>query len=128
MLCDPPHATEASAKIETPTEKTRRLPKRSPIEPPMRSRDARRSAYDSTTHWTSWTVAFRFACNAGSETLTTVPSMKAMLEPRIVAARTHGSARFMHGDEAAPDLITPSSHGGVKMFPISRVWNAHHWK
>ena len=28
------------------------------------------------------------ACSAGSATLTTVPSMKAMLEPRIVAAST----------------------------------------
>ena len=46
----------------------------------------------STTHCTSASVAPSADCSAGSATLTTVPSMKAMLEPRMVAARIHGAA------------------------------------
>jgi hypothetical protein len=37
--------------------------------------------------------------------------MKAMLEPRIVAARTHFPDDFGHGFAERPDLITPSSQG-----------------
>jgi hypothetical protein len=44
--------------------------------------------------------------------------MKAMLEPRIVAARIHGSAFFVQGAAAGFDLMKPSSHGCVKMFAI----------
>src|SRR4029077_4823195 len=42
-------------------------------------------AYASTTHWTSVMVACRSACNAGSATLTTVPSMNVIADARIVA-------------------------------------------
>jgi hypothetical protein len=45
--------------------------------------------------------------------------MKARLEPRIVAARIHGSAERRHGKAAGRDLITPSSQGCMKIFAIS---------
>src|SRR5579864_1480067 len=63
------------------------------------------------THWTSTTVAWRLVCKAGKATLTAVPSMKAMLEPRIVAASTHGRDFSAHGADKAPARITASSHG-----------------
>ena len=59
------------------------------------------------------TVAPRRVCSAGSATLTTVPSMKAMLEPRIVAASTHGPALGAQRPSAAPAAMTPSSHGAL---------------
>jgi hypothetical protein len=46
--------------------------------------------------------------------------MKAMLDPKIVAARIHGSAARAHGASAGLDLITPSSQGGLKIFAIFR--------
>src|SRR5581483_4531583 len=52
-----------------------------------------------------------FDCNAGKATLTTVPSMNAMLEPRIVAASTHGRDFSTQGAAKAPARITASSHG-----------------
>src|SRR6185369_11382443 len=42
----------------------------------------------------------------------------AMLEPRMVAARIHGSAARLHGLVLARDLIAPSSQGCMKMFAI----------
>ncbi len=39
-------------------------------------------------------------------------SMKAMLEPRMVAARIQRPARLVHGASAFNDWITASSHGG----------------
>ena len=42
------------------------------------------------------TVACRLVCSAGRATLTTVLSMKAMLEPRIVAARIQRPACGEH--------------------------------
>jgi hypothetical protein len=41
-----------------------------------------------------------------------VPSMKAMLDPRIVAPRTHGSAAFEQRAAGRPDSITAWSQGG----------------
>src|SRR5580765_3580206 len=52
-------------------------------------RAPRNNAYASITHWTSVIVAWRSACSAGSATLTTVASMNVMLDPRMVAPRTH---------------------------------------
>src|ERR1700682_6066754 len=63
------------------------------------------------THWTPTTVALKSRCSAGKATFTTVPSMKARLEPRIVAASTHLPDDFGHGLVESPDRITPSSHG-----------------
>src|SRR6202023_3074701 len=48
---------------------------------------------------------------AGRATVTTEPSMKAMLEPRMVAAKTHGRARSAQPDASAAAWITPSSQG-----------------
>jgi hypothetical protein len=44
--------------------------------------------------------------------------MKAMLDPKIVAAKIQGSAAGGHGAAAGLDLITPSSHGCSKIFPM----------
>jgi hypothetical protein len=46
--------------------------------------------------------------------------MKAMLDPRIVAARIHGSALGAHGTAAGLPKTTPSSHGDLKMLAISQ--------
>ncbi len=43
--------------------------------------------------------------------LMTVPSMKARLEPRMVAARTHALACPEHGTWAPVDRTMASSHG-----------------
>jgi hypothetical protein len=49
--------------------------------------------------------------------------MKAMLDPRIAAARIHGSAPFAHGSPGRPDLITASSHGVfMQASPKRRVY------
>ena len=61
----------------------------------------------------STTVALRLAWSAGNATLTTVPSMKAMLEPRMATARIHGSAAFAQGTTSLPDRITASSQGAM---------------
>jgi len=47
--------------------------------------------------------------------------MNAMLDPRIVAARTHGAAFGEQTEFAAPDLITPISHGCLIMLVISTL-------
>jgi hypothetical protein len=44
--------------------------------------------------------------------------MKAMLEPKIVAARIQGSDARAHGETVTPDLITPSSQGCLKIFAM----------
>src|SRR6266513_5495973 len=63
------------------------------------------------THCTSTIVAFRFICSAGNATFTTVPSMNAMLEARVVAASTQGPEDFEQGAVAASDRIMLSSQG-----------------
>src|SRR5213596_1797915 len=67
------------------------------------------------THCTSTIVAFRFACRAGNATFTTVPSMNAMLEARVVAASTQRPARFEQGAAAGRERITLSSHGSRRI-------------
>jgi hypothetical protein len=42
--------------------------------------------------------------------------MNAMLEPKIVAANIHGWDTRAHGATVGRARITPSSHGGVKIF------------
>jgi hypothetical protein len=44
--------------------------------------------------------------------------MKAMLDPKIVAANIHGSVTRAHGTAAGRARITPSSHGCGKIFAI----------
>ena len=48
---------------------------------------------------------------AGKVTGTAVSSMKAMLDPRIVTANTHGASFGVHADEASFERMTPSSQG-----------------
>ncbi len=99
---DAAQASDARPKIATPMAKTRRRPKRSPNEPPTSSSAARNSAYDSTTHCASNTLACRSRWMAGSATLTTVPSMNAMLEPMIAAISTQRLAEAAQGVAGAP--------------------------
>jgi hypothetical protein len=42
--------------------------------------------------------------------------MKAMLDPRIVAARIQGSEALGHGAAAVLDFMIPSSHGWLISF------------
>jgi hypothetical protein len=48
---------------------------------------------------------------AGNATGRAVSSMKAMLDPRMVAASTHGAAFGVQTDCASFERITPSSQG-----------------
>ena len=114
-----PHQTEASANRATPALKIRLRPCLSPSAPPTSSSAASSRAYDSTTHCTSATDASMSACSAGSATLTTVPSMNTMLEPRIVTARTYGCDDFAHGDAAVRHRTTPLSQGCMTMFAMA---------
>src|SRR5258708_33177069 len=63
-------------------------------------------------------VACNPDCSAGSATLTTVPSMKAMLDPRIVAANTHAPA-LAEGSPGEPARIAASSQGGLAMLGMT---------
>ncbi len=112
MLDARPHHSEAAVNSTTPMENTRLRPKRSPAAPPTSSSAPRKSAKDSTTHCASDTVAPKSACKAGSAMLTTVPSMKTMLDARIVAARIHGPTCGGHETAAGALNTTASSHGG----------------
>ena len=112
-----PHQAEDTENITTPAVKILRRPYRSPIDPPMRSSAARKRAYDSTTHCTSARLAPNDDCNAGNATLTTVPSMNAMLEARMVAARIQAplvGAGSWHGLAR----IAASSQGGLAILAI----------
>src|SRR6267143_3437838 len=102
---------EAAAKMITPTTNIRRRPNRSPSEPPTRINAAKNSPYDSTTHCISTTVAWKLAWIAGRATFTTVLSMKAMLEPRIVATSIQVLALAAHGTPAPAVRIATSSQG-----------------
>src|SRR5215213_4057250 len=106
-----PDQTEASAKRPTPEANVRRRPRWSPSEPPTRTSAANTSVYASTTHCAPTAVAPRLFCTAGSTTATAVSSMNAMLEPRTVAARTHGPALRTQGASAFVDLMNSSSQG-----------------
>src|SRR2546427_8938945 len=69
------------------------------------------------------TVAPRLACSAGSARLTTLPSIKARLDPRIVAARIHGAASDEHGAAAGGERMTPPSHGcAIEVFIYLSPW------
>src|SRR5258708_7321741 len=100
-----PHATEPAVNTATPIAKMRLRPNRSPRAPPVSMSEATKSVYASTTHCTSEMVAPIVACRAGSAMFTTVPSMNAMLEPRMVAARTR--RRFSGGLATLVLLVHP---------------------
>ena len=90
-------AADASANMPTPIAKMRRRPKWSPNAPPTSSSAANNKAYDSTTHCAWKAVARKSRWMAGKATLTTVPSMKAMLEPTMAAASTQGREACGYG-------------------------------
>ncbi len=113
MLEERPHHTEAALKSVTPIANTRLRPNRSPAAPPTSSNADRKSANDSMTHCASNTVALNSRCSAGSAMLATVPSMKAMLEARMVAARTHGAAAGVQGALAGAARAPASSQGSL---------------
>src|SRR5437763_1148091 len=58
------------------------------------------------THCTSTAVALRFVCSAGNATFTTVPSINAMLEARMVAASIH-QPRTFRSEEHTSELQSP---------------------
>src|SRR5262249_49272755 len=60
-------------------------------------------------------VVLRFVCNAGNATFTTGPSINAMLEARMVAARTQRPRAFVHGSTVGPHLITFSSQASCRI-------------
>jgi hypothetical protein len=75
-------------KRTMPRRNSRRAPNRSPSDPPTRSSEPSVSRYASTTHCWSASPPPRSSWIAGSATLTTLPSTKTMLEPRMHAIRT----------------------------------------
>src|SRR5713226_1076189 len=81
-------------------------------------RAARKSEYASTIHCTSVVVALSSLWMTGSATLTTEPSIKAMLDPRIVATSTHTPTCGAQGVASGAERITPSSHGDFTKLAI----------
>jgi len=67
--------------------------------------------YASYTHCTSEIVAPIVACNAGSAMFTTVASIIAMLEPRMVAVRICFDARMFRNNRLNPARAWYSSNG-----------------
>src|ERR1700719_3867780 len=123
MLAAKPQPMEAAAKIPTPHRNINRRPNKSPREPPTRIKAPKNNPYDSTTHCTPTTVAWRLVWSAGRATLTTVLSIKAILEPRIVAARPQRPAVPAHGTSAVTDRTTVSSHAGFMKAIAERTPN-----
>src|SRR5262245_25071000 len=117
-----PHASEAAAKTSVPAMKMRLRPRRSPSEPPTSTREDRKREYDSTIHCAPATEAPRSCWRTGSATLTTMPSMNAMLEPRIVAVRTQRAAAGLQGRSCCCRM-TASSHGGEAALAIVRLFH-----
>ena len=113
MLCANPHQIEAPANITTLARNAFFRPYRSPRDPPTSSNAAKNSAYASTTHCKSLPLAWKNCCSAGNAIFTTVPSMKAMLDPAMVAANTHAPARLsgISVQEECCDRRTASSQG-----------------
>src|SRR5260370_42497942 len=81
-------------------------------------RAARKSEYASPIHCTSVAVAFSSLWMTGKATLTTEPSMKAMLDPRMVATRTHTPTRGALGAASGAERMTPSSQGAFTKVAI----------
>ena len=64
---------------------------------------------------------------AGNATMTAVSSMNAMLEPKIVAAKTQGAVFGVQGCSTSFERITPSSQDCFTMLatglmPFSLTW------
>src|SRR5947209_11324288 len=102
---------DATAKSAMPAMKTRRRPSWSPSAPPVRSNDERTIRYPSTIHCASVTVAPRERCSTGIAMLTTVPSMNAIDDPRIVAASVQRREGMGRGYQSS--VLGPRSSDGV---------------
>jgi hypothetical protein len=113
-----PHAIDARANTTVPMANTRRRPKWSPSDPPTRINAASIRLYASTTHCTPSTLACSSRCSTGSATFTTVVSMNTMLDPRIVAASTHGPEPSRHRPSARLPRMLSSSHGSFRTVAI----------
>src|SRR4029077_5620907 len=59
------------------------------------------------------TPALKLDSRAGNATLTTVLSMKAMLVPRMAAARIHGPDCGRQGEAAGTERTAASAQGGL---------------
>jgi hypothetical protein len=101
-----PHTTDALAKMITPNRKLFLRPYRSPKDPPKSNSEDNDKAYASTIHCSDAPDAWNADCKAGSATLMTVPSMNAMLEPKIAAVSTH--APSVDGTPSRPVLARGS--------------------
>src|SRR5262249_23410387 len=62
-------------------------------------------------------VALRADCSAGSATFTTVPSMKTILEPRMVVARIQPPPDGACSEQGV-EIIRASSQGGLAKMAI----------
>jgi hypothetical protein len=82
-------------KPTTPIVKTRRSPKRSPSEPPMRISDPSVSMYALETHCWPAKPPPRSLSMAGNATLTTVASRPATNVPRIAASKVRRLRRSL---------------------------------
>src|SRR5436309_3043601 len=60
-------------------------------------------------------LALMPVCIEGKATLATVPSIKTILEPSIVAASTHRPASPLAGEAGTPAMTAPSSQGCLMM-------------
>ncbi len=86
---DRPQQSEAAVKTTNPIVKMRRRPSRSPNEPKTSRKEARVSAYASTTHWRLERLASRLFWIDGSATLTIVTSRRSMNVATQTAISVH---------------------------------------
>ena len=124
VSCAAAQAADVATNTATPSRNTRLRPKRSPSAPPTSNNAARNSAYASMIHCASAPLASRLRWIAGSATLTTVPSMKAMLEP---------STALTSVQRRTPAVVVSTVSGGVarrgmrafsasRRSPVRRPW------
>src|SRR5215471_20240310 len=71
------------------------------------------------THCTSAVVACRSTCSKGRARVTTEPSRKAMLDPRIAVSSTYRPTCGLGGKLFAVARIMPSSQGAFRRVAIS---------
>ena len=101
-------ASEASANTTVPVSNSRRRPNRSPAAPPTRISEPRKRVYPFTTHCSAPRLASSPRCITGSAIVTTVASMNAIAEARMVAASTHRRDAATHGVPWPPGCAADS--------------------
>src|SRR3954452_8495808 len=105
-----PHSNDASANQVVPMTKIRRLPNRSPREPPRRIRLASESKYPLVIHCSCERLASRSLPMVRRATLTTVPSRNAIPDPSAAAAIT-----------ARPEPVPIRTDAGAESTTIRKV-------